>query len=277
MMPTPKPSVACLFVLALATASVALAQTAPTPPAPAQTANDPHAAQPERPTVATHAGTVAPGWLEIETGLEFDRYADKSRGGSAPTVFKIGLAPKLQLSVQTPIARPAGGGSTTGIGDASVGLKWRLLEGAPLLGDFAIFPSMKFPTGSSNTGAGTGTTDGGLLLISSHDLNGIAMDINVGVTRRSGDGGDVPKTSTVWTLSFGGPLSGPLGFSAEIFGYPKTTGPAGGDAIVAVLAGPTWTARDWLVFDAGVIVKVTGDQPNALYAGMTWNVGGTRK
>src|SRR5207247_3724752 len=29
-------------------------------------APDPHAAQPERPTVATHAGTVAPGWIEIE-------------------------------------------------------------------------------------------------------------------------------------------------------------------------------------------------------------------
>ncbi|MDQ2767543.1 MAG: hypothetical protein M3Y30_10345 [Gemmatimonadota bacterium] len=25
--------------------------------------NDPHTAQPERPTVATHAGTVAPGWV----------------------------------------------------------------------------------------------------------------------------------------------------------------------------------------------------------------------
>ena len=29
---------------------------------------DPRQVQPERPTVATHAGTVAPGYLEIETG-----------------------------------------------------------------------------------------------------------------------------------------------------------------------------------------------------------------
>jgi len=36
---------------------------------------DPHEAQPERPTVATHAGTVAPGWVEFEAGSEFDRYA----------------------------------------------------------------------------------------------------------------------------------------------------------------------------------------------------------
>ena len=32
---------------------------------PAQEARDPRAVQPERPTVATHAGTVAPGRLEI--------------------------------------------------------------------------------------------------------------------------------------------------------------------------------------------------------------------
>jgi glucose-1-phosphate thymidylyltransferase len=38
----------------------------------AQTAPDPRAVQPERPTVATHAGTVAPGWVELETGVEFD-------------------------------------------------------------------------------------------------------------------------------------------------------------------------------------------------------------
>src|SRR5207248_820985 len=37
-------------------------------------ARDPHEVQPERPTVATHAGTVAPGWIELEWGSEWDRY-----------------------------------------------------------------------------------------------------------------------------------------------------------------------------------------------------------
>ena len=32
-------------------------------------AADPHAAQPERPSVATHAHTVAPGWAEVELGF----------------------------------------------------------------------------------------------------------------------------------------------------------------------------------------------------------------
>lgn len=262
---------ACVWITTMLVAATASAQTAVAPATP-----DKHTAQPERPTVATHAGTVAPGWLEIETGGEFDRFADTSRGASVPTLFKIGLAPRLQLSLQTPLIRPAGTHST-GLGDASVGVKWRILEDAPVLGDFAVLPAIKFPSGSTTTGAGTGTTDVSLLLISSHQLGAVAMDLNVGVTRRGGDGRNVPRTASVWTVSFGGPAVGSVGFAAEIYGYPATSGPAGADPIVAVLAGPTWSARDWLVFDAGVIVKITGDQPRAIYAGLTWNVGGPRK
>src|SRR5215467_14475818 len=49
---------------------------------------DPHAAQPERPTVATHAGTVAPGWVEIEAGAELDRYDGDVSGLAVPVVTK---------------------------------------------------------------------------------------------------------------------------------------------------------------------------------------------
>ena len=55
--------------LLVAAVSAAAQQPVPKPtPATIDTAKDPHAAQPERPTVATHAGTVARGWFEIETG-----------------------------------------------------------------------------------------------------------------------------------------------------------------------------------------------------------------
>jgi len=40
-----------------------------------------------------------------------------------------------------------------------------------------------------------------------------------------------------------------------------------------VLAGPTATVRPWLVLDAGLIVPVSGPQPHAFYAGVTWNIG----
>jgi Putative MetA-pathway of phenol degradation len=237
----------------------------------AQEQQDPHAAQPERPTVATHAGTVAPGWLEIESGIEADRFDDGTHAQSVPTFLKFGLASHLQLGVGVPTLRPAG--SSFGLGDVYASIKWRLLDDAPVVGDFAILPALKLPTGSESAGRGTGTTDLSIVAISSHSFGGVALDINVGYTRRSGDGSVAPKNASVWTVSTGGSIHGPLGFAAEIYGFPATSGPAGADGIVAFLGGPTVTVQRWLVLDAGLIAPFTGPQPKALYSGLTWNVG----
>jgi hypothetical protein len=239
----------------------------------AQAPADPHAAQPERPSVATHAGTVAPGWIELETGGEFDRYADHARGGTTPTLLKIGAASHVQLDMSGAYVSAPGDGAGSDVGDLTVGVKWRLLDHAPVLGRFAIQPSLKLPSGSVASGTGTGTTDAGVLLISSHTFGPVAMDINVGYTKRSGDGALAPRNATLWTTSFGGPAAGLLGWCAELYGYPGTTGPAGTRGTVAVLVGPTFQPHPWLVFDTGLIVPVSGPQPHAWYLGGVWNIG----
>ena len=99
------------------------------------------------------------------------------------------------------------------------------------------------------------------------------MHINAGYTRRGGNGSSAPKNATVWTLSTGGPLAGALGWVVEWYGYPGTGGSAGQAPIVALLAGPTFLLRTWLALDAGVIVRVSGPQPRAFYAGAVYNVG----
>ena len=71
------------------------------------TESNPHDAQPERPSVATHAWTVAPRWIEIEAGTEFDRYDDHAHGETAPLVAKIGLTRRTQLELQRPIVHHA--------------------------------------------------------------------------------------------------------------------------------------------------------------------------
>lgn len=232
---------------------------------------DPHTAQPQRPTVATHAGTVARGWLELESGIESDRYDDSTRGALVPVLAKLGLSPRLQLEVQTPAVWAPGEGGA-GLGDLSVGIKWRFLENAPTVGDLAILPSIKMPTGSSSLDTGTGTTDVGVLFISSHELGPVAIDVNVGYTRRSGDGTLTPRNAFLWTGSFSGPARGPLGWVAELYSYPATSGPVGDPSIVAFLAGSTLMIRPWLVVDAGVILPITGPQPKAVYAGAVYNV-----
>jgi hypothetical protein len=235
-------------------------------------APDPHAAQPERPTVATHAGTVAPGWLEIELGGELDRFGGRARGDGAPLVVKVGLTSRAQLSVFASAVQPP---AATGfhLGDLACGVKWRLADDLPVLGRFAVLPAIKLPTGSTASGAGTGTVDAEMLLISSHEIGPVSLDINAGYTRRSGDGHSAPRASSLWTISLGGPAAGPLGWTAEVYGFPGTSGPAGQSPIVAVLLGPTLTARSWLVFDAGLIVPIAGPQPHAFFFGGVWNIG----
>jgi hypothetical protein len=256
--------------LALAAACLAIAR-----PLAAQGAPDPRAVQPERPTVATHAHTVAPGYVEVEAGLELDRLPADARLLTTPVVLKVGLGSHVQLNVGNGLVRSSGGGgpTRTGVGDLRVGVKWRLLDHAPVLGDFAVIPSVKLPTGSEGKGTGTGTTDAGLLLISSHQVGPVALDLNAGINRGGGDGTRVPRSSTLWTVSTGMPLAGRLGAVVEVFGMPGTSGAAGYPPSVALLTGPTFTVRPWLALDAAVIRRLHGVQPNAILTGLVYNFG----
>jgi hypothetical protein len=243
-------------------------------PSWADQSTDPHEVQPERPTVATHAHTVAPGWVEIEAGIERDAHEDLSIGLASSIETKIGVAPHAQLSLNTPWQRrEAGPGSGAGPGDVSVGVKWRLLDEAPVLGDFAVLTTLKLPSGSAARGTGTGTTDGSLTVISSHEVGRVALDVNAGLTRRGRATDTAARNATLWTVSTGTTLTGSLGWALELYGLPGTSGLAGERPIVAVLAGPTFTPRRWLEVDVGLVAPVSGPQPHALYAGLVWNIG----
>jgi hypothetical protein len=258
-----RPLSALLLGLAVLLPATADAQASPP---------DPHAVQPERPTVATHAYTVFPGWVEVEAGVEADRYAGGAQGGQAPILVKVGLAPRLQLDLGGALQRPPAG-TAGGFGDLALGLKWHWLAGRGALGDLAVVATVKAPTAPTATGLGTGTTDASAVLVSSHHFGPVEMDLNLSYTVRSGDGHTVPRRASLWTASFGGPAAGAVGWVAEVYGYPGTSGPAGQAPIVALLCGPTLVARAWLALDAGVIVPLAGPQPRALYAGVVWNVG----
>jgi hypothetical protein len=222
---------------------------------------DPHAVQPERPTVATHAGTVATGWFEFETGVERDHFDPSASVFSTPTVFKFGIAPRAQLSLGGSLVNTDSG---TGSGDLFVGVKIRLLEDAPVVGDFAILPSITFPAGSARRGFGGGERQGSLLLISSHQFGDVSMDINFGYDAPHA----WPSHASFWTVSFGFPVRGKLGWALETFGFNTDDG-----RTAALLTGPTFLPAKWLSFDTGLIVPLHGPQPHALYAGAVCNVG----
>ena len=231
-------------------------------------APDPRLVQPERPTVATHAGTVAPAFVEVETGIEADRLDEDRRAVIVPTVVKLGLAPRLQLNAQLPLL--GGTGLTLGAGDMSVGVKWRLTDDHPVLARVAVLPSVKLSTGGQR---GSGTTDVGLLLIDSRSIGPVGVDLNVGVVRRAGTTGDQPRTLTLWTIAGGAPIFHAIGWQLELFGYPGAGGQGGAPPTAALLTGPTFAAHRALSFDAGIIAPLHGPQPRALYAGLVANLG----
>jgi Putative MetA-pathway of phenol degradation len=232
---------------------------------------DPRAVQPERPTVATHAHTVAPSYIEIETGVQGDRAGAGERTYSVPTVTKIGLTSHLQLNLNTP-AFAGGGGQSSGLGDVSVGLKWRILDDHPVLGDFALLPTIKFPTGSTTKGTGSGTLDVGVTAIASYDVHGVSMDLNAAYTRVGGQNSTSASNAALWTASFGFPVAGRLSWVAEVFGQPTIDG-SGSESTVALLTGPTYLVSTAFNIDFGIIAPLHGDMPSAIYAGMVWNLG----
>jgi len=59
---------------------------------------DSTAVMPERPTVATHAYAIAPGYVEIETGATFFRPGDAG-STTIPFYAKLGVARWLQLGI----------------------------------------------------------------------------------------------------------------------------------------------------------------------------------
>jgi hypothetical protein len=232
---------------------------------------DPRAVQPERPTVATHAHTVAPGYFELETGVEGDRASGGTRTFFAPSVLKIGLASHVQLNVIAPFVF-AGQGQSSGIGDTGLGLKWRLLDDHAILGDFALLPAVKFPSGSLQNGTGTGTTDWSITAISSYDIHGVSLDLNLGYTHIGAQAGNAASSSALWTTSFGIPLVGDLGWQLEFFGYPTIDG-SGNPSTVAALMGPSYRVSRIVNLDLGFISPIRGRQPNAIFAGLVWNLG----
>ena len=237
----------------------------------AQEETDPRSVQPERPTVATHAHTVAPGYFELESGVEGDHAGAGTRAWFAPNVLKIGLTSHTQLNVSTAFFSN-GAGQSSGVGDVSIGLKWRLLDDSPILGDFALLPSVKFANGSPTGGTGSGTQDVGLTAIASYDIHGVAVDLNATYTRVGSTAVTSATKSALWTASFGFPVAGQLSWVAEFFGFPTIDG-SGSPSSAAFLTGPTFLVSPAFNLDLGIITPVRGELNNALYAGLVWNLG----
>jgi hypothetical protein len=230
-------------------------------------AQSPRAANPERPTVATHAYAVAPGYWELEQGVRAYGMATFSEGRAWDFNLKVGLREHVQLGVFGTGLGWSGG--VTGVGDLGLALKAQTGLGRGGAGGaggaVAVVPGVTLPTGNESLGLGAGRVLGSLVAVWSQDLTeDFHMDINVGPV---GIGAGRPQ------------LFGSLGLSAargrwsvagELFRF---TAGAAGPAQEGLLGAVLVTLVEWLVLDAGGVWGRTPETPDQLFVGATTNLG----
>jgi hypothetical protein len=223
-------------------------------------AQSPRAANPERPTVATHAYTVAPGYAELEQGARafgVDRFGEAT---AWEFNLKLGITDGVQFGFfGAGYLRTAGG---TGLGDVG----WSVKVGRELSARsaVAVVPAVTVPTGNEGRGLGAGRILGSLVGVYSADLPaGLHFDFNAGPVAI---GAGRPQ----WFTSVGLARGGAVGVAFELFDF---TAGAAGPQQRGLLGAALVTVAEWAVVDVGAVLGLTGESPDQLFLGVTTNVG----
>jgi len=224
-------------------------------------AQSPRAANPERPSVATHAYTVAPGYLELEQGVRAQGFGNVRDQTTWEFNLKIGVAPPVQLGLFGTGYNRTGQGN--GVGDVGVALKLR--RDLSSTHTVALVPAVTLPTGDQSLGLGAGRVLGSLIAVWSFELGGLLhADLNAGPV---GIGAGRPQA--LGTVSLGRAL-GRWAVAAEAYGYASgSAGPAQGGLLGAVTVRPA----EWLVVDGGGVVGLGSWGRDQLFLGVTTNLG----
>src|SRR3989441_9865025 len=193
-------------------------------------AQSPHAANPERPSVATHAYTVAPGYMELEQGVRAQGFGNVRDQTSWEFNLKIGVARPVQLGLFGTGYNRTGEGN--GVGDVGVALKLR--RDLSSTHTVALVPAVTLPSGDQSLGLGAGRVLGSLLAVWSFELGALLhTDLNAGPV---GIGAGRPQV--LGTASFSRAL-GRWGVAAEVYGYTRGGAGAGqGGLLGAVTPRP---------------------------------------
>ncbi len=222
----------------------------------------PHAANPERPTVATHAYTVAPGFAELEQGVRAFGASGLGQGTAWDFNLKIGLLRDVQLGLFGAGYVRTGAGA--GVGDMGVSLKVR--QAASPRATIAFVPALTLPTGDAGRGLGAGQALGSVVWVLSAELPaGLHFDGNSGPV---GLGAGAPQWFTSIGLAHGG--VGPVGVAVELFDF--TNGGAG-RAQRGFLGALMATVAEWVVVDAGGVRGLVAGTPDQMFVGLTTNLG----
>lgn len=135
-------------------------------------------AQAAHPLITEDTGTQGAGRYQLEVFAEELKERGTRRDIEVWTgVLSYGIGETADVQVGVPVYRDG----PDGVGDASLGLKWRFLERNAL--SLALKPGITVPTGDERDGRGTGKMTWGSLIIVSYAPGAIAVHAHAGFWR----------------------------------------------------------------------------------------------
>ena len=223
--------------------------------------------EPDRPEVTESARLVPRGALQLESGLAYSR---ERRGGrpteeifEAETDLRIGLLHDVELDVGgSPLVRVRGREDDTGVGDVTVGVRYRFVEGfedaqwPPHLGVkvFAKLPASEEPIG-------TGRPDFGVLLLASLELpHEFELEVNVGAAAVGQTRPNGYLAQAIATAALARDITPSLrSFIEMLF---NSADERGGRGLLAVNVGLIYRLTRRLAIDAGIQTSLAGQGPD---------------
>lgn len=253
----------------VAAALVALAMTAA--PTPAIADDDDLSAVPYRPSVSTPAALSAPGWLEIEVGLQHGR-DDSANRDSVPVTLKLAFTPDWGVRIGADVwarLRDKSGGQIGGYGDTGVVLKRRF--GVDEASAFGLEAGVLLPTAHRGFGVGSGKADYGINAIYSTDFaSSWHTDLNLQPIRL----GQIEANTgrTLWLAAAS--LSNALDDHWTLIGEVSGTYRRGADSNRQLLLAASYNVSKRLVLDAGAARSLRAGTPTwSAFTGFTWLAG----
>ena len=143
-----------------------------------------------RPLVTEDTGTLAPGAVELEVGLDYLRERDANVVlFPGPLAFNIGLVPRLELTVAVLalLVDPDDAPSRAGAGDSATRLKYRFLDETDIMPALMGSVAARFPSGDADRGLGERGFDVQALGAASKTFGPVTLTFNGGYTFATDD------------------------------------------------------------------------------------------
>lgn len=227
---------------------------------------DKPAATPYRPSVSSPAALSAPGWLEVELGLERTRVGAGERSDALPYSLKLAFSPDwgIRIDGDAALRSREGDSITSSGGDTSVIIKRRFALDERSA--FGLEAGVSLPTAGKTMGSGSKD----LLIngIFSSDLTADwHVDLNLFATRYGASTVDLSRIESGWAAAASRSIGERWQLVAEVSGTRRS----GEGSTSQLLFAASYASSKAVVWDFGVSRGLTSTTPDwSAFAGVTF-------